>query len=161
MAATLEHNGDFYSCDHYVEPNYLLGNIMEKEMTEMIISDKQIKFGNDKYDTLPGYCRNCDVLFACNGECPKNRFINTPDGEQGLNYLCAGYMKFFRHIDEPMKYMVNKLKLNQAPSDIVNYYREIEMKLTDLFSKTERNDPCPCGSGRKFKLCHGKSVTGL
>ena len=161
MAATLEHNGDFYSCDHYVEPNYLLGNIMEKEMTEMIISDKQIKFGNDKYDTLPGYCRNCDVLFACHGECPKNRFINTPDGEPGLNYLCAGYMKFFRHIDEPMKFMVNKLKVNQAPSDIVNYYRETEMKLTDLFSKAERNDPCPCGSGRKFKLCHGKSVTGL
>ena len=70
-------------------------------------------------------------------------------------------MKFFRHIDEPMKYMVNKLKVNQAPSDIVNYYREIEMKLTDLFSKAERNDPCPCGSGKKFKLCHGKSVTGL
>ena len=161
MAATLEHNGDFYSCDHYVEPNYLLGNIMEKEMTEMIISDKQIKFGNDKYDTLPGYCRNCDVLFACHGECPKNRFINTPDGEPGLNYLCAGYMKFFRHIDEPMKFMVNKLKVNQAPSDIVNYYRETEMKLTDLFSKAERNDPCPCGSGRKFKLCHGKSVTEL
>lgn len=128
MAAALEHNGDFYSCDHFVEPKYLLGNIMEKEMTEMIISEKQIKFGNDKYDLLPGYCRKCDVLFACHGECPKNRFIDTPDGEPGLNYLCSGYMKFFRHIDEPMKFMAQKLKLNQAPSDIVKYLKDKEEK---------------------------------
>ncbi|MFZ1320685.1 MAG: anaerobic sulfatase maturase [Ignavibacteria bacterium] len=126
MAAALEHNGDFYSCDHYVEPKYLLGNIMEKEMTEMIISEKQLKFGDDKLNTLPDYCKKCDVLFACHGECPKNRFIQTPDGEMGLNYLCEGYMKFFKHIDEPMKYMVQKLRMNQAPSDIVNYYKEKE-----------------------------------
>lgn len=157
MAAALEHNGDFYSCDHFVEPKYLLGNIMEKEMSEMIISDKQIKFGNDKFDTLPQYCRNCDVLFACHGECPKNRFISTPDGEPGLNYLCSGYMNFFRHIDEPMRYMTQKLKLNQAPSDIVKYLNDKEENLKEQFSLAERNDPCPCGSGKKFKQCHGKS----
>ncbi|MBS1518047.1 MAG: anaerobic sulfatase maturase [Bacteroidetes bacterium] len=130
MAAALEHNGDFYSCDHFVEPKYLLGNILEKEMTEMILSDKQIKFGNDKSDTLPDYCRKCDVLFACHGECPKNRFIRTPEGEDGLNYLCAGYLKFFRHIKEPMEFMVNKLMMDQAPSDIVKYYREKDFTIS-------------------------------
>lgn len=156
MAAALEHNGDFYSCDHFVEPKYFLGNIMEKEMTEMIASEKQIKFGNDKFDTLPQYCRKCDVLFACHGECPKNRFINTPDGEPGLNYLCSGYMKFFRHIDDSMKYMVQKLKQNQAPSDIVKYLKQQEEHLIEQYKNAERNDPCPCGSGIKFKNCHGK-----
>ena len=76
--------------------------------------DKQIKFGNDKLDTLPKYCLNCEVKFACHGECPKNRFIETPDGEAGLNYLCEGYKNFFKHIDSPMKFMVQQLRLNKV-----------------------------------------------
>ena len=86
----LEHNGDLYSCDHFVEPDYLLGNIQETHIMELVVSDRQHKFGQDKRDALPCTCRECDVLFACHGECPKNRFLTTPDGEPGLNYLCAG-----------------------------------------------------------------------
>jgi uncharacterized protein len=157
-ALTMEHNGDLYSCDHFVEPEYLLGNILENNMAELVTSEKQIKFGNDKLDTLPKYCMNCEVRFACNGECPKNRFIQTPEGEPGLNYLCEGYKSFFKHIDLPMKFMVQKLQINQAPSDIVKFYAEEDEKMKELFSKAERNEPCPCGSGAKFKNCHGKNI---
>jgi uncharacterized protein len=153
-ALTMEHNGDLYSCDHFVEPEYLLGNILESNMADLVTSDKQIKFGNDKLDTLPKYCLNCEVRFACNGECPKNRFIETPDGEQGLNYLCEGYKAFFKHIDIPMKFMVQKLNMNQAPSDIVKFLAEEDNK----YAKAERNEPCPCGSGIKYKNCHGKII---
>jgi serine-type anaerobic sulfatase-maturating enzyme len=108
-ALALEHNGDLYSCDHFVEPKFLLGNIKEQHLVQLVASDKQRKFGNDKQDTLPRYCQECEVKFACNGECPRNRFIQTPDGEPGLNYLCAGYKAFFKHIDHPMKLMVDLL----------------------------------------------------
>lgn len=104
-AIALEHNGDVYSCDHYVEPDYLLGNIRSTHMLELVASEKQRKFGQHKLDSLPKYCRECEVLFACYGECPRNRFIETPDGEPGLNYLCAGYKAFFKHIDAPMRAM--------------------------------------------------------
>jgi len=153
-ALTMEHNGDIYSCDHFVEPKYLLGNILESNMADLVTSDEQIKFGNDKLDTLPKYCMNCEVRFACNGECPKNRFIETPDGEPGLNYLCEGYKAFFRHIDIPMKFMVQKLNMNQAPSDIVKFLADEDRK----YDNAERNEPCPCGSGAKFKNCHGKNI---
>lgn len=84
----LEHNGDLYSCDHFVEPEYLLGNIMENELGVLAASEKQYRFGQDKRDTLPQVCRECEVFFACRGECPKNRFLTTPSREYGLNYLC-------------------------------------------------------------------------
>jgi uncharacterized protein len=115
----LEHNGDLYSCDHFVEPDYLLGNIQEISMAEMVSSDRQFKFGQDKLNTLPKYCRDCEVRFACHGECPKNRFILTPDGEPGLNYLCAGYKAFFTHIDEPLKRMVNLYKQGRDATEIM------------------------------------------
>ena len=96
-ALALEHNGDLYSCDHYVEPDYILGNIMQENMADMVNSTKQRKFGRDKLDTFPPkYCQQCEVKFACYGGCPKDRFIKTPDGEDGLNYLCAGYKMFFK-----------------------------------------------------------------
>jgi uncharacterized protein len=98
-ALALEHNGDLYSCDHYVEPDFLLGNIRDKPIAEPVVAPKQRKFGQDKFDTLPKHCRECEVLFACYGECPRNRFTLAPDGEPGLNYLCAGYKTFFKHID--------------------------------------------------------------
>ena len=109
-AVALEHNGDLYSCDHFVEPAHLLGNIQQTHMLTLVTSDQQRRFGLAKRDTLPRYCRECAVRFACHGECPKNRFIATPDGEPGLNYLCAGYKAFFTHIDTPMRLMAGLLR---------------------------------------------------
>jgi len=109
-ALALEHNGDLYSCDHFVEPKYKLGNITEVHMLQLVTSKQQLEFGRAKRDTLPKYCRECAVKFACHGECPRNRFITTPDGEPGLNYLCAGYKDFFTHIDRPMKLMADLLR---------------------------------------------------
>jgi uncharacterized protein len=118
-ALALEHNGDLYSCDHYVEPDYLLGNIKKTHMQELVASDKQRKFGRDKFDSLPKYCRDCEVLFACYGECPRNRFILTPDGEPGLNYLCAGYKQFFKHIDAPMRTMARLIRQGRYADEIM------------------------------------------
>ena len=109
-ALAMEHNGDLYSCDHYVEPKHRLGNILETHMLQLITSKQQLEFGQAKRDTLPRYCRECPVKFACHGECPRNRFISTPDGEPGLNYLCAGYKAFFTHIDRPMTLMADLLR---------------------------------------------------
>ncbi|MCB0137228.1 MAG: anaerobic sulfatase maturase, partial [Caldilineaceae bacterium] len=104
-ALAIEHNGDLFSCDHFVEPKYRLGNIQEIPLLDMVALPQQRQFGLDKRDTLPQYCRDCEVRFACNGGCPKNRFIETPDGEAGLNYLCDGYKLFFHHINQPMRVM--------------------------------------------------------
>ena len=121
-ALAIEHNGDMYSCDHFVEPKYKLGNIAEKHMLQLVASEQQLKFGQDKYDTLPKYCRECEVLFACHGGCPKDRFILTPDGEAGLNYLCAGYKIFFNHVNKPMQVMTELLDRNLAPAEIMKNY---------------------------------------
>jgi len=118
-APALEHNGDLYSCDHYVEPDYLLGNIREQGMAELVASPRQRKFGQDKADSLPRYCKDCDVLFACFGECPRNRFLTAPDGEEGLNYLCTGYKGFFRHISPAMDKMAGLLRMGRPASDIM------------------------------------------
>ena len=118
-ALAIEHNGDLYSCDHYVYPQYRLGNILNQTLGAMVRSDRQIKFGNDKFDTLPQYCRQCEVRFACNGECPKHRFIKTPDGEDGLNYLCPAYKQFFNHIDPAMRTMAQLLRNGHAAAAIM------------------------------------------
>ncbi len=117
----LEHNGDLYSCDHYVEPNYLLGNILEKPLGEMVDSEQRRAFGRAKFSSLPRYCRHCEVLFACYGECPRNRFIEAPDGEPGLNYLCAGYKQFFTHIREPMTVMANLLRKGRFAEEVMEW----------------------------------------
>lgn len=109
-ALTMEHNGDVYSCDHYVEPGHRLGNVRHTPLGTLVASEQQRRFGEAKFDTLPRYCRECPVLFACYGECPRNRFIATPDGEPGLNYLCAGYKAFFRHVDKPMRAMADRIR---------------------------------------------------
>jgi len=156
LALALEHTGDLYSCDHFVEPAYKLGNIKEHHMLELVSSQKQRQFGLDKRETLPRYCRECDVRFACHGGCPKDRFISTPDGEARLNYLCPGYKDFFHHIDGPMRFMCERLRRGEAPSGIVSLYAAED-------AKRGRNDPCTCGSGRKWKHCHGAGaglVTG-
>ncbi len=119
-AGVMEFNGDVYSCDHFVFPEYKLGNIREKTLVEMMYSDRQQKFGTDKYDSLPGQCRRCTYLFACNGECPKNRFTVTADGEPGLNYLCEGYYRFFEHVAPYMDFMKNELDNQRPPSNVMN-----------------------------------------
>jgi len=118
-ALAIEHNGDLYACDHYVEPDYLLGNIGKTPLAELVASPKQRRFGRDKFETLPKYCRACDVLFACYGECPRNRFIETPTGESGLNYLCEGYKAFFTHIDRPMTQMADLLRQGRYADEIM------------------------------------------
>ncbi|HEX7119267.1 MAG TPA: anaerobic sulfatase maturase [Longimicrobiales bacterium] len=154
-ALALEHNGDLYSCDHFVEPKYLLGNIGETPMLELVASEPQARFGRAKLETLPRYCRECDVRFACHGGCPKDRFIATPDGEPGLNYLCGGYKAFFRHVDRPMRIMAELLRRGRAPAEITGVYdREDQAILQAAVAGAGRNDPCPCGSGRKLKHCH-------
>lgn len=119
-AGVMEYNGDVYSCDHFVFPEYKLGNIRTKTLIEMMFCDRQQKFGNDKYDKLPRQCRNCKYLFACNGECPKNRFATTADGESGLNYLCSGYRKFFEHVAPYMDFMANELKNQRPAANVMN-----------------------------------------
>jgi len=119
-ALAMEHNGDLYSCDHFVEPDYLLGNIQETHMIELIASDRQRQFGMHKLESLPRYCRECEVRFACHGGCPRERFIKTPDDESGLNYLCAGYKLFFNHIDQPMRMMADLLRQGRYADEIMN-----------------------------------------
>jgi uncharacterized protein len=95
------------------------------------------------------------VRFACHGGCPKDRFIRTPDGEAGLNYLCAGYKAFFGHVDRPMRMMSDLLRRDLPPSALVGWYRAEDERLRTAVARAGRNDPCPCGSGRKTKVCHG------
>ncbi len=144
----LEHNGDLYSCDHYVEPGYLLGNIGDRALLELIALPQQREFGQAKRSTLPRDCLDCDVRFACNGGCPKDRFATTPDGEPGLHYLCPGYQEFFRHVSAPMRAMSGLLRAGHAPADLMARYAAAD-------ARRGRNDPCPCASGRKWKHCHG------
>jgi uncharacterized protein len=148
LALALEHTGDLYSCDHFVEPAFKLGNIKDKHMIELIASPQQKKFGLDKRDTLPRFCRECDVRFACHGGCPKDRFIDDPYGEPGLNYLCSSFKAFFHHIDGPMRAMSELLTAGRAPSELVQVYAAQD-------AKRGRNDPCTCGSGRTWNHCHG------
>jgi uncharacterized protein len=157
-ALALEHNGDLYSCDHFVEPDYLLGNIQETHMIELVASDQQRKFGQDKQDSLPRYCRQCEVRFACNGGCPRNRFIETPDGEPGLNYLCAGYKLFFNHIQWPMGIMANLLRRGRYADEIMHILTMEELnRLRQAMDQAKPGDACPCGSGKKYKNCHGRT----
>ena len=147
-ALALEHNGDLYSCDHFVEPDFKLGNIHEDRMLDLVASPRQRGFGTDKRDSLPRYCLECPVRYACNGGCPKDRFIETPDGEAGLNYLCEGYQAFFRHVEAPMREMASFLRRGGYADEIMGVYAAGD-------AARGRNDGCTCGSGRKWKHCHG------
>jgi uncharacterized protein len=152
-ALAIEHGGDLYSCDHFVYPENRLGNIMDSAMAALAGSEQQQKFGEAKESTLPRYCRECDVRFACNGECPKHRFLTTPDGEPGLNYLCAGYKMFFHHIDPYMRFMASEGAAQRAPANVMRWVAAEDARARQ--GKIGRNDPCTCGSGRKFKQCCG------
>lgn len=119
-AMAMEHNGDVFSCDHYVYPKFKLGNVMNSSLGEMVNSEFQKQFGTDKKSTLPKYCLECDVRHLCHGECPKHRFLRTPDGEPGLNYFCAAYKKFFHHSAPAMKHMTSLLRAGRLAADIMN-----------------------------------------
>lgn len=157
----LEHNGDLYSCDHFVEPDYLLGNIRQSHMTELVGSERQHSFGQNKLDALPAFCRQCEVRFACNGECPKNRFLTTPDGEPGLNYLCAGYKAFFQHADKALKILAQLIRRGMPATQVMQILNQGSVEQARRSGKIGRNQPCPCGSGRKFKKCHGRDTAGI
>ena len=157
-ALALEHNGDLYSCDHFVEPAHKLGNIIDASMIDLATSEQQFQFGQAKRDTLPQYCLDCEVRFVCNGGCPKNRFIETPDGQLGLNYLCEGYRSFFNHINRPMQLMANELAHQRPPANIMMHMARERLALEEAYANTGRNDPCFCGSGKKFKKCHWAKV---
>lgn len=122
-AGVMEYNGDVYSCDHFVFPQYKLGNIRSSTLIEMMYSPRQQRFGRNKYDALPRQCRECPYLFACWGECPKNRFIKDEYGEPGLNYLCRGFYKFFDHVAPYMDYMRSQLEQEQPPAAIMDLLR--------------------------------------
>ena len=144
----LEHNGDLYSCDHFVEPDFLLGNIHETHMLELVASPKQREFGDNKRDLLTRQCQACDVRMLCNGGCPKDRFVASRDGEPEHNYLCDGLYFFFDHVRPTMNIMAQLVNRNQPAARIMELVAAED-------AKRSRNDPCPCGSGRKFKHCHG------
>ena len=118
-AAVMEADGSVYSCDHFVFPEYRLGNIKKMTLTAMLYGERQLHFGRQKRDALPRQCRECEFLFACNGECPKNRFINDCYGEPGLNYLCEGYRQFFAHVAADMEFMAAELRVGRAPANIM------------------------------------------
>lgn len=151
-ALVIEHNGDLFSCDHFVYPEYYLGNIADTPIIGLAKSQRQFDFGIDKRNKLPRYCLNCDVRYACNGECPKHRILFTPDGEPGLNYLCDGYKSFFKHAEPFMDYMAKELSNKRPPANVMQWLKNKE---NQAFKQVmpERNDPCLCGSGIKFKNC--------
>ena len=151
----MEHNGDLYPCDHFVEPDYLLGNIQKTHMIEMVSSDQQYTFGQEKFTRLPQTCLACPVLFACHGGCPKNRFLKTPDGEPGLNYLCAGYKAFFHHVDEPMRFLAMLISRGMPASNVMGILADRKERLSRDYQQTSPEEPCPCGSGLSFSACHG------
>jgi uncharacterized protein len=145
----VEHNGDFFSCDHFVDEEHYLGNISETSLADLLESPSQKAFGQAKLDMLPRYCRACEVRAMCNGGCPKNRFLKTPNGESGLNYLCAGYKRFFTHC-RPFVSQVAAQWQQQKLERQIRIPQAIGVRHPN---KIGRNDPCPCGSGKKYKNC--------
>jgi uncharacterized protein len=151
LGPALEYNGDLYSCDHFVEPGYRLGNIHETHMLKLIASPEQRKFGQAKRDSLTAQCRRCEVKALCNGGCPKDRFALSSDGEPGQNYLCPGLKMFFTESRHAMQTMARLLQDGRPPSDV--------MAITATDDKRRGPyAPCPCGSGRKFRFCHGNGA---
>jgi uncharacterized protein len=144
----LEHNGDLYACDHFVEPGFKLGNIHRTHMAELMAAPAQRQFGLDKRDALTRQCRDCEVRALCHGGCPKDRFVLSQDGEPGHNYLCAGLYRFFTHTRPAMQRMAALYSSGRRPAEVMDQVRDDDRK-RDAYA------PCPCGSGAKFRFCHG------
>jgi uncharacterized protein len=145
----LEHNGDLYSCDHFVEPRFKLGNIHQIHMLELVASPGQRKFGDNKRDTLTTQCQECKVRHLCNGGCPKDRFALSRDGQPGQNYLCPGLELFFMHTGPAFTKMAQMIQQGHAPFEVMAWVAAEDAKHGPY-------QPCPCGSGKKFRFCHGK-----
>jgi uncharacterized protein len=145
----VEH-GDFYCCDHFVDPEHRLGNVRDTPLVDLLEHPAQREFGRMKRDALPRYCRACDVRALCNGGCPKDRLISTPDGEAGLNYLCAGLQRFFAH---SRPHWVELAALWRAGQPLERYMSRVRAADRGARPAAGRNAPCPCRSGRKYKHC--------
>jgi uncharacterized protein len=141
----IEHNGDFYSCDHFVDAEHRLGNIQSTTLAGLLDDPRQKAFGQAKLDMLPRCCRECEVVLMCHGGCPKDRFLVSPEGEPGLNYLCEGYKRFFTHCGPFVAEVAAVWRRQQMSS--------VPAPVAQMPGRTGRNDPCPCGSGRKYKNC--------
>lgn len=155
-AVAIEHNGDLYSCDHYVRTNNHLGNIMQLNLASMLDSPAQQKFGRGKHDALPHFCLECEFLRYCNGGCPKDRLARSSAGEPDLNVLCAGYKYFYSRALPVMEQMARCLKWQRPASDYDRLDEIIQQLLMQDGIVVGRNAPCPCGSGTKFKRCCGQ-----
>jgi len=154
----LEHNGDLYSCDHFVEPDYKLGNIHQTHMLKLVASPEQRKFGQNKMDSLTDQCLECKVRHLCNGGCPKDRFSKSKTGQVGQNYLCPGLELFYMHTGPAFNYMAQLYRMGRPPSEVMDW-------VADEDKKRDKYALCPCGSGKKFRFCHGiepeKTFTGV
>ena len=149
----LEHDGSVYACDHFVDPAHRLGNVITDSLGALVESPAQLAFGEAKKASLPGQCRSCPVLFLCNGGCPKDRFDPTPEGEPGLNHLCAGYRQSYRHMLPQLERMVSLGRSGKGVAAIMGALEIDEREERRRWRRASRNDPCPCGSGRKYKHC--------
>lgn len=151
----LDHNGVVYSCDHYVYPEYKLGNLRDADFTDFVADPRQVDFGQQKRESLPEDCRACRYLFTCHGGCPKHRLVMDPDGGQPGNYLCPGYRMFFQHADEVFQIILNSMRMRRPLDEIMTQLRRRVVAIAEKDGKIGRNDLCPCRSGRKFKRCCG------
>ncbi|MBD0786314.1 anaerobic sulfatase maturase [Vibrio sp. Y2-5] len=157
-AFALEANGDLYNCDHFVYPEHKLGNIHDISIDEMNNSVQAIEFGLDKKSLLTPDCKNCEFLFACNGGCPKHRFNVSPSGFPQHNYFCQGYKHYFRHVTETMG-QIRELIFNRHPVNDIMILKSLQDSNSErLVQKVERNSPCPCRSGKKYKKCCGNGL---
>lgn len=154
-AVAVEHNGDVYSCDHFVYPENLLGNIGSANMGELVFADTQMKFGANKQSMLTTQCHGCDYLFACHGGCPKHRIGISQAGEVGHNYLCPSYYRFFSYVHPYMQFMADELAHKRPPANVMAWVRTMDKRQGSGMQKVTigRNEGCPCGSGRKYKHC--------
>jgi uncharacterized protein len=149
----MEHDGSVYSCDHFVDPAHRLGEVTRDGLATLVDTAEQRAFGEAKHGALPGCCRQCPVRRFCNGGCPKDRFATSPDGEPGLNYPCAGYRRFYGHLQPYLERMAVFDRQGRPISAISGELEVAEREERAQWRATGRNDMCPCGSGRKFKHC--------
>ena len=152
----LEHNGAMYACDHFVYPAYLRGNITTAPLKDLATSKEQTQFGHDKLEHLPQYCHRCEFRFACHGGCPKHRFLQTPDGEPGLNYFCAAFKQFFTHAGPALRDMAELMHHGRPAAEFMRQHTKGRRNRHDARVSVGRNQPCPCGSGQKYKRCCGR-----
>lgn len=152
----LDYNGDVYSCDHYVYPQYKLGNILNSEFSKFVEDPDQIQFGQDKSKSLSSRCLKCTYRFACNGGCPKHRFVMNSADDLPTNYLCPGYKMFFDHADDALQILKQAMHRHRPVGEIKAQFRRRAVDYAKVKGKIGRNDPCPCRSGNKFKQCCGR-----